>query len=252
VTADLDGVQLAAYDRVCESYHKVDDFRARLLGLLPVATGTGVFLLLSGKAEFLGQGNNGEPIPRDLQQAFGAIGAFGLLFALGLFAYELFGIKKCHYLIESGKRLETRLGVWGQFRTRPSAIAGYVNEPAASSIIYPASMAAWLFLGLFTWIGPGWAAVLAVVVIIVGCYATIKGARLIGANQQREARVVDALTRNGPMPLSQLLQQSELQGDPVERIVRDLYERGVLTDGDQPATRRTGRLRKSFRDQRDG
>jgi hypothetical protein len=35
-----------------------------------------------------------------------AIGAFGLFFTAGLFAYELFGIKKCHYLIVAGKRLD--------------------------------------------------------------------------------------------------------------------------------------------------
>jgi hypothetical protein len=237
MTADPDGVQRAAYDRVCESYHKVDEFRMRLLGLLPLATGTGVFLLLSGKADLLGQ-NPGGSVDQDLQQAFAAIGTFGLLFTLGLFAYELFGIKRCHYLIESGKRLEHGLGVWGQFRSRPSAIAGYINEPLASSIIYPASMAAWLFLGTFSIAGSTWAMVLAIGVVVGGCLATVKGARLIGVNQQREQRVLETLAADAPMPLSQLLQQPELRGVPVERIIRELLERGVIVDTDGAATPR--------------
>jgi len=42
------GHEQAAYAQVCTSYHAVDDIRMKLLGLLPIATGTGVFLLLSG------------------------------------------------------------------------------------------------------------------------------------------------------------------------------------------------------------
>src|ERR671914_294363 len=36
--ADRDGLRRVLYERVCESYHAVDDFRMKLLGLLPVAT----------------------------------------------------------------------------------------------------------------------------------------------------------------------------------------------------------------------
>src|SRR5690349_12050082 len=66
------------YDRVCESYHAIDNFRMKLLGLLPVATGTGVFLLLSGKTELVDGKNSGQ-----LSQALGAIGIFGALLTLG-------------------------------------------------------------------------------------------------------------------------------------------------------------------------
>jgi hypothetical protein len=90
MSSERDTSQLELYQRVCESYHAVDDFRMKLLGLLPVATGAGVFLLLSGKAELI---NN------NVASAMGAIGVFGFLFTLGLFCYELFGIKKCHYII---------------------------------------------------------------------------------------------------------------------------------------------------------
>jgi hypothetical protein len=104
----------ALYDHVCESYHAVDDFRMKLLGLLPVATGTGVFLLLSGKAELIG-GNSAGQVP----EALGAIGIFGALFTFGFFTHELFGIKKCHYLIEAGRRLEAALASGGSFGPAP-------------------------------------------------------------------------------------------------------------------------------------
>src|SRR6478609_7257309 len=48
------------YDRVCQSYHAVGGFQMKLLGLLPVATGTGVFLLLNGKAELIDSKNGGQ------------------------------------------------------------------------------------------------------------------------------------------------------------------------------------------------
>jgi hypothetical protein len=59
---------------VCESYHAIDDFRMKLLGLLPVATATGVFILLSGKADLVGNDR------QRVSDALPAIGIFGLLF----------------------------------------------------------------------------------------------------------------------------------------------------------------------------
>ena len=136
----------AMYERVCESYHAVDDFRMKLLGLLPVATGTGVFLLLNSNTDLLGPGQAATQQRQTLEHFLIAIGGFGFLFTLGLFAYELFGIKKCHYLIETGTRLEFSLKVEGQFRSRPPNLLRVVNEPFASALIYPASLAAWTFL----------------------------------------------------------------------------------------------------------
>ncbi|MCA1576672.1 MAG: hypothetical protein LC794_04825 [Acidobacteria bacterium] len=31
-------IQLAAYEEVCNSYHAIDDFRTKLLGILPIAS----------------------------------------------------------------------------------------------------------------------------------------------------------------------------------------------------------------------
>ena len=52
---DSDATSLnTVYDQVCQSYHAVDDLRMELLGLLPVATGPSVFVLLSGREDVLG------------------------------------------------------------------------------------------------------------------------------------------------------------------------------------------------------
>ena len=217
----------ALYDRVCESYHAVDDFRMKLLALLPVATGTGVFLLLSGKAELAG-GNSAGQVP----EALGAIGIFGALFTSGLFTYELFGIKKCHYLIEAGKRLEAALGIRGQFRTRPRYAAGFLNEPFASSDIYPASTAAWVFLALFftskeTWI----ADITAAAVFVIGMGATLIGARRIGPKQEREDQVLEFL--NGGLGTWKQLQEGlDMEEALLTRTVSRLQKRADIRDRD--------------------
>ena len=130
--------QLKVYEQLCNSYRAIDDFRAKLLGFLPLATGTGVFLLITdrGKIEFM-------------QGLFQPMGAFGFIITLGLFFYELYGIKKCTYLIRAGIALENELNIQhGQFGQRPPGVALLINEPLAAGIIYPAVLAAWTFLAL--------------------------------------------------------------------------------------------------------
>jgi hypothetical protein len=215
------------YGRVCESYHAVDDFRMKLLGLLPVATGTGVFLLLSGKADLIGSNSN-----ERLSQALGAIGIFGFLFTFGLYTYELFGVKKCHYLIETGKRLEARLGIRGQFRSRPRYIAHIFNEPFASSVIYPASMAAWLFLAFFfTSTRPWSATIVAGAVLFVGCSATLVGVRRIGPQYDQEVRVLESLDWE-PSTLSELQRKLGIEQRALEKTVRRLRGQGDIQEHD--------------------
>jgi hypothetical protein len=192
--SDLDALRQVLYERVCESYHAVDDFRMKLLGLLPVATGTGVFLLLNGNADLSGNDKG------QTSDALLAIGVFGLLFTCGLFAYELFGIKKCHYLIVAGQRLEKRIGEPGQFSSRPRELAGLINEPFASAIIYPASMAAWGFLAFALRSTLG-AAVLAIAIMVVGCGATLYAAARIKEEQVHEDLILELIRDRGPMSL---------------------------------------------------
>jgi hypothetical protein len=151
---------LAAYQELCTSYHAIDDFRTKLLGFLPLATGTGIALLITNK---------------DCANPFlGPIGAFGFVITLGLFFYELHGIKKCGHLIDTGKEMEADMGIYGQFRSRPEHVAGFINEPFAASVIYPAVLAAWTFLALVQ-TGPEPDPVRAIVVPVTGIVVFIIG-----------------------------------------------------------------------------
>ena len=87
-----------AYEQLCLSYRAIDDFRSKLLGFLPFVTGAGVLALLG-------------PLKAASQTLLAPIGAFGFLVTLGLFFFEIHGIRKCHSLINNGKRLECKLNV---------------------------------------------------------------------------------------------------------------------------------------------
>jgi hypothetical protein len=212
------------YQRVCDSYQAVDDFRTKLLGLLPVATGTGVFILLSGKADLLRQARQSE-----LAAALAAIGAFGLLFTLGLFSYELFGTKKCHYLISCGRRIEDDLGLEGQFRSRPPSLARFINEPFAASIIYPACMAAWAYVAIFFSSGPRWAAVVALAILLVGISATLGGLHVMKERADCDERVYVTIRDKGPLSSADL--HRDLGSLTKERVVDAAVER--LTEADR-------------------
>ncbi len=133
-------VKLTIYRELCASYRAIDDFRAKLLGLLPLATGTGIFLLLGDKTKL-----------NAVAPYLGPIGVFGFVVTLGLFSYEIFAIKKCGALISAGTELEKQLEKGyishGQFVTRPNI---FINEPFAAGIIYSAVLAAWIYLASIT------------------------------------------------------------------------------------------------------
>jgi hypothetical protein len=131
------------YQQLCSSYHAIDDFRAKLLGFLPLASGAGIFLLLNDVFT--------DPDKSVIVTEFLLpIGIFGFVVTLGLFSYEIYGIRKCGALIEAGKQLEHLLGVkHAQFKKRPREVAGLINEPFAAGIIYPAVLAAWTFVALW-------------------------------------------------------------------------------------------------------
>ena len=124
------------YTELCNSYRAIDDFRTKLLGFLPLVTGTGLFFLVTDKEKI------------DLAQSYlGPVGVFGFVITLGLFFYEFYGIKKCGALIEAGKQLEKALKIRkGQFIKRPPGVLYFINEPFAAGVIYPAVLAAWTFV----------------------------------------------------------------------------------------------------------
>ena len=132
--------KIKAYEQLCSSYRAIDDFRAKLLALLPLATGGGIFLLVGNQTRV-----------QAIIPYLSAIGLFGFVVTLGLFLFELHGILKCTHLIAAGGELEKNLGInkkEGQFIDRPLGIIGFINEPFAAGIIYPAVLAAWAFLAM--------------------------------------------------------------------------------------------------------
>ncbi len=134
----------STYDQLCQSYRAIDDMRMKLLGALPLATGTGIFLLLNKDLA--------DPNAASLLKGYlPAIGIFGFLVTFGLALYEVYGIRKCQALIETGKAIEVQLDVPGQFLTRPGPLLRFVSEPLAGGFIYPAVLAAWTFVGLYSW-----------------------------------------------------------------------------------------------------
>jgi hypothetical protein len=138
-TRQNDENRAAVYQQLCNSYHQIDDFRSKLLALLPFASAAGLFLLLNDKF----------PDPLKVEAAkplLVPIGILGSVVTFGLFSYEIYGIKKCGELINTGAKLEKELEVVGQFGTRPNHL---INEPFAAGIIYPAVLASWLFLVLY-------------------------------------------------------------------------------------------------------
>ena len=126
------------YRELCNSYRAIDDFRTKLLGFLPLATGAGIFFLVTDKAKI-----------DFVQPYFRYIGAFGFVITLGLFFYEFYGIKKCTHIIWAGIQLEKEMNIGeGQFTKRPEGVGGLINEPFAAGVIYPAVLAAWTFIAL--------------------------------------------------------------------------------------------------------
>jgi len=129
------------YSELCQTHRSITDFRAKLLALLPLASGTGIFLLLTRKSE-----------PLDTAH-LGAIGIFGFLVTLGLFLHELRGIGQCGELIGVGKTLEHQLGLdEGPFSLEDkyysSRLRNIIGRVGAAWVIYPVLLAAWLYVAI--------------------------------------------------------------------------------------------------------
>lgn len=139
---DKDNLALA-YEQLCTSYHNIDDFRSKLLGLLPI--GTSIFLVVPELIKSAKEAPDAGA--RVIQSLSAPMGVFGFVISIGLFSFELYGIRKCTHLIVLGYWLEEKLGIRGQFHHRPDGVVfGLIDEPFAAGIIYPAVLAAWTFL----------------------------------------------------------------------------------------------------------
>lgn len=153
----------ASYQEVCSSYHALNDYRSKLLGFLPLASGAGIFFLLN------------DVLTDEKRRAFISpyllpIGILGAVITVGLFLQEIDGLKRGHDLIITGAKLEKALGVEGQFlnRRRGSFVS---NITPGSSLIFSAVLAGWIFIAC-TFISPLIAGSFAIVIFIVSFILT--------------------------------------------------------------------------------
>jgi hypothetical protein len=124
------------YQETCKTHNSIAGFRGTLLGLLPIASGAGIFLLL-GK---LGGDSRWLLLP---------IGVFGAAVTCGLFMYELRGIEDCTLLRGRLKNIEKELGVpvlSSQFGFWPGGKFNLVDEIGAAWIVYMTVLMTWLFV----------------------------------------------------------------------------------------------------------
>jgi len=140
-----------AYGELCKAHGGITDFRAKLLAFLPIASGTGIYLLLSDKL-------NDKGMPHLL-----GISIFGFLITFGLFLYELRGIQICNAMNKGAMSLEEKLlGAdkdKGVFNGEPHPVyKGFVGATFAALIIYPSVMGAWTYVGYCGFVScKGWA-----------------------------------------------------------------------------------------------
>jgi hypothetical protein len=167
--ADRMHILLTEYQEICKSHAGITDFRAKLLALLPIASGAGIGLLLTqtdGQGEFPAW-------------FLIALGAFGALVTMGLFFYEFHQMDDCQQLRNRGAWIEKQLGlgaghfgskrgglglrdIWpSQYRKRDERfsnherqgqdldgvpVPGVVNVRNADYIVYGAIFGAWIFV----------------------------------------------------------------------------------------------------------
>jgi hypothetical protein len=125
------------YEEICRSHQAIADFRAKLLALLPLASGTGIFLLLNSN---LGT-NASLPLV--------AAGLFGTAVTLGLYFYEQRGMDECLLLRGRGTNLEKKLHLSADIARFLDNTPGFVGPQGAGPIVYFAVIAAWLFVAVY-------------------------------------------------------------------------------------------------------
>jgi hypothetical protein len=173
---------LAVYTEVSNNYRAIDELRLKLLALLPLATGTGILVFLGREGGRPGAGVSAAvAVP---------VGLFGMVATVSLYFYELHGVEKCAHFIHRGDLIERQLGVRGSFRNRPHHIFGVVSELLPTMIIYPASLASWLFVALSPvgqqWFGVDARAVIAGAGAVIAVAASV--ATILTMERTRAAR----------------------------------------------------------------
>jgi|SRR5215471_2623976 len=159
-SAGAKGDLFPAYQAVCDRHRQIDDFRGKLLALLPIASGAAGLLLLSKSDTF--------------DKYLTPIGIYGFAATLGLFIYELYGVSNCKHIMEQAGDLEDELDIpegMGQFRDRKKdPLHLLIAAEMASWIVYLSVLAGWLYVaGTHGWWHhvPPWYIVGAVMLILL-------------------------------------------------------------------------------------
>ena len=122
------------YTHLNANIRSTDDISFKLLGLVPLFSGSGILVALLRSEYFW-------------SPAIYAMAAFGALITFGLFRWELRNIQTCLWLIKCGKALEQAedAGKPGQFYCRPEAPLG-IGKTEAEKLIYGVTIFTWLVL----------------------------------------------------------------------------------------------------------
>lgn len=134
------------YEEVSRSHQAIADFRAKLLALLPLASGTGIFLLLRQAAPNTSVSDR--QVTTDTPALLIAVGLFGAAVTIGLYLYEKRGMKECLLLRKRGENLEKELRLSEELARFQCNTPGFVGPQGAGPIVYFAVIAAWLFIAV--------------------------------------------------------------------------------------------------------
>ena len=122
------------YTNLNNNIRTTDDISFKLLGLVPLFSGSGILVALLRSEYFW-------------SPAIYAMAAFGALITFGLFRWELRNIQTCLWLIKCGAALEKAEDATqpGQFYRRPKAPLG-IGKTKAEKLIYGVTIFTWLLL----------------------------------------------------------------------------------------------------------
>jgi hypothetical protein len=143
-SADDERRLIAAYSELCNRHQQIDDFRGKLLALLPIASGAAILVLLRGYSVAIEK----YLLPVDI---------YGFAITLDLFIYELHGIAVCKRIMEQAEGLERDMNIpkhRGQYRDRNQNVLHRIIEvEMAPWIVYLSVIAGWIYIAS---VGGGW------------------------------------------------------------------------------------------------
>lgn len=134
------------YETMIDGYHRITDFRHKLLAFLPLGSAAAIGFLVTVASDTPRDEDVGELISSHLW----TIGLFGFVVTLGLYFFEWRQVVRCLAYIDRGKKLEDSLGFSGGFFTdRGDPPLKFVGAESAGVLVYGASAAAWSTVAVF-------------------------------------------------------------------------------------------------------